>query len=327
MNKKCFNAKKELQYSIVTTVYNDNEDVIKLIKNIEQQSLLPVEMIVVDGGSKDNTVEIVKRYCQYCKFDLKVVSGKRLNIAQGFNCGIKQAVCDYIGIVACGNHYPCDFFEVLMGDFQKDERLYAAYGAIRGVSNTIFGQKYTQIYMGNNDYFMEKFPTNHGNLCKKDLFNKEGYFYEKFQYAGEDQEFFVKIKNLNYKVYGNEDVIIDWEVPDSFYAYRKQQRGYIVSDMEMFDNKTLFKIYKKKVEYVIMWIAMVVFFLIPQMRILGAILLLWILYRMIKNLIKYDYMYVFVYNLAQFIPVIEIVRNFRFLFKKNKIEHILDSYY
>lgn len=102
------------EYSIVTTVFNDQETISSLLKNIENQTYYPKEIIIVDGGSTDNTVQVINKYKQESLLNIKVLSGEKLNIAQGFNRGIREVKTEYIGIVACGNIYPNDFLKNLL---------------------------------------------------------------------------------------------------------------------------------------------------------------------------------------------------------------------
>ncbi len=48
--------------SIVTIVYNGASTIEKTIKSVASQTYSNVEYIIVDGGSGDGTIGIVKRY-------------------------------------------------------------------------------------------------------------------------------------------------------------------------------------------------------------------------------------------------------------------------
>ena len=121
------------EYSIVTTVFNDQETISSLLKNIENQTYYPKEIIIVDGGSTDNTVQVINKYKQESLLNIKVLSGEKLNIAQGFNRGIREVKTEYIGIVACGNIYPNDFFEKLVSDLDSNKSISVVYGSLSGI--------------------------------------------------------------------------------------------------------------------------------------------------------------------------------------------------
>lgn len=315
---------EEFKYSLVTTVFNDKEAIISLIKEMEKQTLKPVEFIIADGGSKDGTPEQIREYAKASMLNIKVLQNGRMNIAQGFNYAIKNANCKYIGIVACGNHYPINFFECLMEDFKLMPNIESAYAGVTGYGNTDFARLYaSKILRGK---YTEKFPTNHGNLTCKKLFEDENYFYEKFEYAGEDQEFFLRIKNCGHKVYADERVEIDWEVPGSVKEYIKQQKGYIVSDMEMYDNRVFLEVYLGRLRYTFLLICMVLLLLIPATRMAGLALFIYFLYKNAAKMRQGGVEYVKLYNVSQIFPIYVIIKRRKFLKRKNKIEKILHSY-
>ena len=314
-----------LQYSLVTTVFNDNEEIIELIKEMENQTLTPQEFIIADGGSKDGTPDRIREYALKSPLNIKVLQKGRLNIAQGFNYAIKESSCDYIGIVACGNHYPVNFFELLLKDIQNNPEIVSAYSGVRGVGSTNFSELYIKLLMGGKK-FTEKFPTNHGNLTCKIVFEEEGYFYEKFQYAGEDRELFLRIINSNHPVYADERLEIQWQVPSTFQEFIKQQEGYIVSDMEMYNNNVLLRVYWGRVRYILILVCAIIFLLIPITRIGGACFWAYLLYKNLKNTFIYGIEYVGLYNMYHLLTGYVIIKSTKFLLKKNKIEHPLCDY-
>jgi len=88
--------------SIVLTTYNSKKVVDKTLKGIVEQDfpLNRVELIIVDGGSKDNTLEIVKEFVlRYSKlfYDVKIVAHDRnYGVSKARNDGIKMGKGRYI---------------------------------------------------------------------------------------------------------------------------------------------------------------------------------------------------------------------------------------
>lgn len=316
------------KYTVITTVYNDENDVTTLLKEIENQDYQPNEVIVVDGGSNDGTVECVKEFSQNSSLNIRLIFGERLNIAQGLNRGIENAHNELIGIAMCGNHYKNDFFRILYQDMEREKDIFVSYGAIRGVSTYDWGRKYIEFTFGSEDNcYLEKFPTNHGNLARKELYKKVGLFYENFQYAGEDMEFFLRAINLGYKMYGDERAIIEWETPASVKQYYKQQAGYTISDMEMYSNRTILDIYWRNGGYVLAWILLIICFLLPKVKYFGVAIGIWLVYKNVKKWMRYGMTGCILLNLKNFVPVLAIIKNIRFLLKKNKIPNQLSAYY
>ena len=104
--------------SIVPTTYNSEEKVIaKTLKGVVEQDfpLNGVELIVVDGGSKDNILKIVKEFVEcYSKlfYDVKVVAhDKNYGVSKARNDGIKMSRGRYILVldhdVIMPRRHPC----------------------------------------------------------------------------------------------------------------------------------------------------------------------------------------------------------------------------
>ncbi|MEM2146212.1 MAG: glycosyltransferase family 2 protein [Candidatus Jordarchaeaceae archaeon] len=86
------NPKKPL-ITIVTVTYNAKEFLERSIRSVLEQSYDNVEYIVVDGGSTDGTLDIIKRYDDYIDY---WVSEKDRGIYDAMNKGTRVASGDWI---------------------------------------------------------------------------------------------------------------------------------------------------------------------------------------------------------------------------------------
>lgn len=83
--------------SVVVTVKNEEDSILTLLESLENQSLKPSEIIIVDGGSSDRTVEIINSFIR-TKNSFKLILAEGANIAKGRNIGISHAKSE---IIAC----------------------------------------------------------------------------------------------------------------------------------------------------------------------------------------------------------------------------------
>ena len=61
--KKYFNKKKNLPFfSVITVVKNDEKNIDKTLKSVLSQNFRDFEYILIDGKSKDKTLNIIKKY-------------------------------------------------------------------------------------------------------------------------------------------------------------------------------------------------------------------------------------------------------------------------
>lgn len=78
--------------SVVIPIYNEEKNISETLGSIYNNNILPYEVIVADGGSTDQTVDIIKEQFP----QVKIVNNPRKNAASGRNVGIKHAKGDVI---------------------------------------------------------------------------------------------------------------------------------------------------------------------------------------------------------------------------------------
>ena len=90
---------EQLLFSIVTPSFNSAKTIKKTIESVLNQSYKDYEYIIIDGGSKDDTVKIIESYIPLFAGKLRYVSEKDNGISDAFNKGIKNSSGEIIGII------------------------------------------------------------------------------------------------------------------------------------------------------------------------------------------------------------------------------------
>ena len=86
--------------SVIVPVYNGQDYVIKCIKSIEKQSYSPLEIIVVDDGSTDDTRNVLEGYVSVSKSaNIKLIGLNDLGVSAARNAGINASTGDYLTFV------------------------------------------------------------------------------------------------------------------------------------------------------------------------------------------------------------------------------------
>lgn len=85
-----------MKVSIITTTYNSGLTLRDTIRSVLSQSYPDIEYIIIDGGSKDNTLEIINKYKDKIA---KVISEPDKGIYDAMNKGIRMATGDIVGIL------------------------------------------------------------------------------------------------------------------------------------------------------------------------------------------------------------------------------------
>lgn len=87
--------------SIITVNFNNKNGLYKTIKSVLKQTYSNVEYIVIDGGSRDGSKELIKRYAESLSY---WVSEKDRGIYDGMNKGLGMATGDYCLFLNSGDY-------------------------------------------------------------------------------------------------------------------------------------------------------------------------------------------------------------------------------
>ena len=88
--------------TIITVVLNGEKYVEQTFKSVFNQTYLNIEYIVIDGCSKDNTIDIIKKYDNQIDY---WQSGSDNGIYFAMNKGIELANGELIGILNADDYY------------------------------------------------------------------------------------------------------------------------------------------------------------------------------------------------------------------------------
>ena len=138
-----------MKISVVTVTYNSEKTVEDTIKSVLRQEYKDYEYLVVDGGSKDNTVEIIKKYEPLFEGRMRWISEKDKGMYDGINKGIKMATGDVVGIINSDDFYHrTDIFDKINEAFSgrsevRDERL-----EVRDEREEVRGERYVNCKRG-----------------------------------------------------------------------------------------------------------------------------------------------------------------------------------
>ena len=94
-----------MKISIITATYNSGKTLRDTIESVMRQTYADYEHIIIDGGSKDNTKDIVDEYIPISNGRLKWYSGKDKGLYDAMNKGIARASGDVIGVLNSDDFY------------------------------------------------------------------------------------------------------------------------------------------------------------------------------------------------------------------------------
>jgi len=133
--------------SVVTPSYNQALYLEQTIQSVLGQDYPRIEYIVIDGGSTDSSVEIIKRYADAGRLAYWT-SEKDSGQAEAINKGLARANGEIVAWLNSDDYYMLNTISVAVRCFEQNPDVVMAYGnmlAVDGAGHTLNVLKYKQI--------------------------------------------------------------------------------------------------------------------------------------------------------------------------------------
>ena len=188
--QKSINKDKLPRITIITPSYNQGEYLEKTILSVLNQNYHNLEYIIIDGGSTDNSVDIIKSYENNIKYWISEKDGGQTN---AINKGIKMATGDIIAFQNSDDIYmPNVFNQVATVYMNVDADLIYGDFLFIDQNDNIINEK----ILGTAKYWIQLFLGsqihNQSAFWKRELMQTYGYLNEKYKFCL-DYEFFTRL--------------------------------------------------------------------------------------------------------------------------------------
>jgi len=238
-----------LKISIITISFNAKATIEKTLQSVANQLYKNIEHIIVDGGSKDNTLEI----CNSFSHVSKIISEPDKGVYDAFNKGLKLATGNVVG-------------------FLNADDIFYDYNSVKEIVDA-FSKNNTDIVYGNLDYINEDgkvvrnwisksykkglikkawMPAHPTFYCKKEVYDRLGLYNDSFKIGG-DFELCLRFLEVN-KVpsfYLNKKLvkmlvggISNSGLKSKWIIYKEELRAFKINKINV--NPILFFLYKLK---------------------------------------------------------------------------------
>ncbi len=217
--------------SFACTTFNEEKNIKKFLKSIEDQSVKPKEIIVVDGGSKDNTVKEIKKYQKNSKIPIRLFIAKG-NIARGRNEYIKRARTKFLFTGDLGTRFEKDWIKKMLVGFEKGaDIVIGSYLPERPkrMIEKIIASRFPDFSKFSEKNWEEFLPSNRQIAFKLSSWKKLGSFPEWMDRA-DDTLMHMKAKEIRLKYYFARDAKVYWHARDSLKDYLRLAYQDSISD-------------------------------------------------------------------------------------------------
>jgi len=181
--------RKDYFFSIITVVLNNADFLEQTIKSVINQGI-DVEYILIDGGSTDGTLNIIKKYEKF--IDLWI-SEKDFGIYDAMNKGIKYSTGSYIGMINSSDLYNNNALLTIKDYFTKNTKVDFIFG-------TVHKKKIKSGFKRGKIYWSFDFYPSHstGFFISNRAQKKIGLYDVNFKLSA-DYDFFFRLMNSSFK--------------------------------------------------------------------------------------------------------------------------------
>ena len=238
-----------MKVSIITISFNAMVTIEKTLLSVANQSYEDIEHIIVDGNSKDNTIDICKSYSHISK----ILSEPDKGVYDAFNKGIKLATGDVIGFLnADDTFYNENSIQDIVDAFSNNE-IDIVYGNLDYVNEEgkVIRNWISKPY---EKGLVKKawMPAHPSFYCKKEVYDRLGGYNDSFKIAGDFElclrflevnrvpSFYIKKKLIKMLVGG----ISNSGLKSKLIIYKEELRAFRLNEIEV--NPFLFLLHKAK---------------------------------------------------------------------------------
>ena len=208
--------------SIIIPTYNESSCIGDLLQSLQDLDPQPHEVIVVDGGSDDDTVEIVKAYKVRC------IESEKLGRAAQLHLGAIQSSGDILCFLHADTFAPKDLVIVVEATLQNTS---VALAGFRSIMKGAYNQRFTTVHNRIKTYYVPFIYSPYRTLFKglRLLFGDQLMFCRKKDYlkgGGFNPQMMImeeadlcirmnrvgRIKQIGRKVYSSDRRVAKWGV-------------------------------------------------------------------------------------------------------------------
>ena len=170
--------------SIITPSFNQGQFIEQTIQSVLSQNYPNLEYIVMDGGSTDNTVQILKKYTG----ELEWTSKKDKGQSDAINKGLRMATSDIVAWLNSDDYYLPGALQKIGNYFMENKSakwLTGDYEIVdkKGKKIQSFVRKYKNILRSlpfKGTLYVANYINQPSTFCKRSVFDQIGYLQESY---------------------------------------------------------------------------------------------------------------------------------------------------
>ena len=217
-----------MKTSVCITVFNEEKSIRRLLESLLNQTKKPDQIIIVDGGSTDKTVEII-RHLQKKDKRIKLLVQK-CSRAKGRNYSVEIARNEIIAMTDAGCRVDKNWLKRITDPFKhKEVGVVAGFYKMKGKTSL---QKAASVFLGVVPSKFDIFflPSTRSIAFRKSVWERTGGFPENLRDTAEDTVFNYKLIKEGIKFTRVKNAIVEWGMPSDFNEIIKKMYAYAKGD-------------------------------------------------------------------------------------------------
>lgn len=245
-----------MKLSVIVPGYNVEEYIAKCIETIVENEVPNMEVILINDGSKDNTLKIMKKYQKKYPKLLKVIDQENQGLSMARNVGIEASTGEYITFIDSDDSIEPNMYKTMLEKAESGKFDIVACGV-----NVVYPDKTIRVPAGfdhdikdkdeiksiMNNWYTVVWNKIYKRSILKDIRFKKGVWYEdvEFLYRLLPNIKSIGLVNGYYNNYMQRPGSITYTYNSKLYHLIENFDGII----DFYKEKNLFKSYKEELEY------------------------------------------------------------------------------
>ena len=220
----------EVKYSVIIPLYNKAEYIRRTLKSVLAQSFQNFEVIVVDDGSRDDSLKIAR---QTDSDKIRVIAQENQGTAVARNTGIEHASGEYIAFLDADDEWKSNYLETidtLTEKYPQSDVFVTAYRVVMGKNKYNYSSRLTPDEGCLESYWMTfqypyDFVWTSATVIRKSTVLKAGCF-KPGERIGQDLDLWARVARINPRVAYSSAVCVDYNRNAGQNARKREKIAY-----------------------------------------------------------------------------------------------------